>query len=176
MGKITQKRRGRKGEWTPLSVARFVGGVDMKTPGCCLTWCLDQTVDICMAFWQCEGKVGRNYQPHLIPGLGWWGPSTNGQMLWRNVLMISMPSGFKAATLTPEYTKEQESLCRKWRWGRLYLSGLWDQKSSRKYTEKWLSVKCIRNPLDFGDTTGTENPPNKPCCEPGYRNHGSTID
>ena len=56
MGKITQKRRGRKGERTPLPAAKFVGGVDMKTPGCCLTWCPDQTVDICMEFWQCEGK------------------------------------------------------------------------------------------------------------------------
>ena len=89
--------------------------------------------------------------------------------------MISTPSGFKAATRTHEYTKEQG--CAGSDGGADYTSVAYEtKKSSRKYTEKWLSVKCIRNPLDFGDTTDTENPPSKPRCEPGYRNHRSTTD
>ena len=51
--------------------------------------------------------------------------------------MISTPSGFKAATRTHEYTKEQG--CAGSDGGADYTSVAYEtKKSSRKYTEKWL--------------------------------------
>ena len=81
----------------------------MDTPGCCLTWYLDHTVDIWKSFWQFEEKVERKCQPLLIPGLKWWCSSIRVQLLHRNVAIISTFSGVEAVTLTREQIMNHSS-------------------------------------------------------------------